>query len=444
MKRVFTALLVLTLCFVVLGFGQAKKWQFVKVFPDTAQSFTAGLHGIAVDPLGRVWVGPAGVSKADTLPNGKQTAAIYVFNANGTEAAISRIKIINTPGASDTLTSLCRGMRTAPDGNIAYVGIGGYVYLIDYKTGLGIRKVNPVAPAVASGIAPAFTSAGEMLTGHVAPGNPVKLWGSDFSALGTVITSSIGYSRTVEISKDGNDIYWCGYDKRHVKVYHSDLGTLGTYALVDSFGQGMQVESTGWQPGTGLLWLSSGNRDTTDYGLPPVDPPWKDMTWYGFNVTTKKQTDSLRWEFTAYPYPMDATQGTLGPRPRGIDFSKSGDTAYVITYNYSKAAMQMFRRVTVGVEQVESGIPSGYLVSQNYPNPFNPSTEIAFAIPKAGFTTIKVYDMLGKEVATLVNEELAPGSYKTRLDGTSLASGSYVYVVTSGDFRMSKKMLLLK
>lgn len=88
--------------------------------------------------------------------------------------------------------------------------------------------------------------------------------------------------------------------------------------------------------------------------------------------------------------------------------------------------------------------PLSYALSQNYPNPFNPSTEIQFSIPKAGFTTLKVYDMLGKEVATLVNDQLAPGTFKARLDGSGLASGTYVYRLVSGTSVITKKMMLLK
>ncbi len=446
MKRLFTAVLILTVCFAVAGFGQAKKWQFVKVFPDTAISFGTGLHGIAVDPDGKIWVGPAGTQVGkDSLPNGKLTAPIYVFNANGTQASFSRIKIITTPGAADTLTSLCRGMRTMPNGNVAYCGIGGFVFEINYKTGAGVRKVNPVAPAVASGIAPAFTSAGEMFTGHVLPGNPIKIWDNTFAGLGTAVAASVGYSRTMEVSKDGNDIYWCGYSNKAVYIYHSDIGTLGTYTLKDStFGKGMQVESIGWGKGTqaGLLYMASGTNDTTNYGNPPVDPPWKQLTWYAFNTTTKQQVDSLTWNTAAYPYPL--TAGSNMPRPRGHDFSVSGDTIYIVGYNHAKAAMQMFRRVVTSVEPVSEAVPNNYTLSQNFPNPFNPSTQIEFSVPKEGFTTVKVYDVLGKEVATLVNEQLNPGTYRTTLDGTKLSSGTYVYMLTSGSTRITKKMMLVK
>jgi hypothetical protein len=284
-----------------------------------------------------------------------------------------------------------------------------------------------------------------MFTGHVLPGNPIKIFDNTFASLGTAVASSVGFSRTFEVSKDGNNIYWCGYSNRAVYIYHSDLGTLGTYTRVDStFAKGCQVESAGWGKGNQKSWLylSSGTVDTADYGTPPVDPPWKPLTWYGFDVTTKTQKDSMTWNTAAYPYPL--TVGANMPRPRGVDFSVSGDTAYVICYNHAKAAMQMFVRVLSAVEPVGEAIPNNYTLSQNFPNPFNPSTQIEFSIPKEGFTTVKVYDMLGKEVATLVNEQLNPGTYRTTLDGSKLSSGTYVYMLTSGTSRITKKMMLVK
>ena len=83
-------------------------------------------------------------------------------------------------------------------------------------------------------------------------------------------------------------------------------------------------------------------------------------------------------------------------------------------------------------------------LSQNYPNPFNPSTTIKFQIPRNGFVTLKVYDVLGNEVATLVSEEKPAGSYKVEFDGSNLASGIYIYRLTSGNYTASKKLILLK
>ncbi len=88
--------------------------------------------------------------------------------------------------------------------------------------------------------------------------------------------------------------------------------------------------------------------------------------------------------------------------------------------------------------------PSEFLLSQNYPNPFNPSTTIDYQIPKASNVTIKVYDLLGKEVATLVNEEKAAGTYTVNFNADNLSSGLYIYQIKSGNFIQTKKMTLLK
>ncbi|MGE5350907.1 MAG: T9SS type A sorting domain-containing protein [Syntrophothermus sp.] len=85
-----------------------------------------------------------------------------------------------------------------------------------------------------------------------------------------------------------------------------------------------------------------------------------------------------------------------------------------------------------------------YKLSQNYPNPFNPATTISYSIPKASFVKLKVYDMLGRVVQTLVNKEQSAGSYKVRFEASSLPSGMYIYEIRSDNFIKSGKMLLLK
>jgi len=96
------------------------------------------------------------------------------------------------------------------------------------------------------------------------------------------------------------------------------------------------------------------------------------------------------------------------------------------------------------VEQIGDDIPTTYLLSQNYPNPFNPSTTISFSIPTSEFVTLKVYDVLGREVATLVNENLNAGSYSYNFDASNLTSGVYFYKLQAGKYSETKKMILSK
>jgi hypothetical protein len=88
--------------------------------------------------------------------------------------------------------------------------------------------------------------------------------------------------------------------------------------------------------------------------------------------------------------------------------------------------------------------PNRYLLSQNYPNPFNPTTTINFSIPKSSFVTIKVYDVLGREVKTLVSRELSAGNYKQQWNANRMPSGIYFYRLQSGSFTETKKLILLK
>jgi hypothetical protein len=89
-------------------------------------------------------------------------------------------------------------------------------------------------------------------------------------------------------------------------------------------------------------------------------------------------------------------------------------------------------------------IPATYMLEQNYPNPFNPVTQINFALPKAGFVSLKVYNMLGREVAVLLSENRIAGSHTVNFDATALTSGVYFYRLESNEFVDTKKMMVIK
>jgi hypothetical protein len=93
---------------------------------------------------------------------------------------------------------------------------------------------------------------------------------------------------------------------------------------------------------------------------------------------------------------------------------------------------------------VAAPVPTTFVLNQNYPNPFNPSTQIAFSVTKDGPVTLRVFDILGRQVATLVNENRKPGQYTERFDGNRLASGVYMYVLQSGEGRLTSRMILSK
>ena len=104
--------------------------------------------------------------------------------------------------------------------------------------------------------------------------------------------------------------------------------------------------------------------------------------------------------------------------------------------------------IITGVDDKTVNVPTKFTLKQNYPNPFNPSTNINFSVPQASFVTLKIYDTLGKEVSTLVNEQMSAGTYKFNFNASKLTSGVYFYTITANggnsNFRQTKKMILLK
>jgi hypothetical protein len=105
--------------------------------------------------------------------------------------------------------------------------------------------------------------------------------------------------------------------------------------------------------------------------------------------------------------------------------------------------------IIVKVESANSNTPSDFSLSQNFPNPFNPVTKIKFEIPDQvrndnAVVTLKVYDILGREIATLVNEEKPAGEYEVEFNAANLPSGIYFYQIKSGNFIENKKMVLLR
>jgi hypothetical protein len=111
--------------------------------------------------------------------------------------------------------------------------------------------------------------------------------------------------------------------------------------------------------------------------------------------------------------------------------------------NQALAFLQWAGYVT-GIETVNPNVPERFNLSQNYPNPFNPTTNIRFDIKSTAQVELKIYDILGTEIQTLVNSQLAPGTYNVNFDAAKLSTGVYFYTIKAGDFVSTKKMMLVK
>ena len=153
---------------------------------------------------------------------------------------------------------------------------------------------------------------------------------------------------------------------------------------------------------------------------------------YNYDFPTSTNGDQLEFYFT-----YNNSGGTLTREPSGTN-----------TYKFSYGSLNVSNLTSVSSDN--NSIPSDFQLMQNYPNPFNPSTVISYQLPKSGNVLMKVYDALGREVVTLVNEMQQAGTYRVDFNGGQsnghgqLSSGVYLYTLKVGDFVQTKKMILLK
>jgi len=438
------AIVVLLLC---VGFGSAQaQWTYSKLFPNNTLSLNTGMNNtMTVDPTGKVWIVPYTGTIDSLQVNGvyKGTWRFYVYNADGS-AATTYGPVLTYGSTKDTLYTAATGYGMTTDhlGNIVVLKGSTTIRKINYQTGAEMSmKANPLAGYTSSLACPMLDGIDEAFLTSVVPTTNVgpTALSSDFSSAAAVVDTGMygNYSRCVSVTSSGNDVYVhpIGHGTLH---YHSSNGTLGTYHFVDTLWKDLVIESSAWRPGTSQLWVSSGNVTS---GMPTGR--YSGYAWYGFDMTNPDSPvlkDSILW---------NGNTGISGdsikndPRPRGIAFSPNGNIAYVAAFSPSIGFIEVFNKVTA-VEKTTQELPVDFALEQNFPNPFNPTTEIKFSIAKSGMTTLKVYDVLGREVASLVDQELSAGKYTVPFNALRLASGTYIYELRSGDVTLVKKMMLMK
>ena len=173
------------------------------------------------------------------------------------------------------------------------------------------------------------------------------------------------------------------------------------------------------------------------------------------STTTQTPPSPYTTMVVALVYPANSSDTTWLQRGYALTgFAPAGSNIYVgfrehVADNLNDGAAFQLDLVqvtsgTVGIHQVGTLVPKDYSLSQNYPNPFNPSTNLEFGIPKSGNVKVTVYDILGREVALVLNEYKAAGSYKINFDASRLTSGIYFYKIVTVNFTATKKMILVK
>lgn len=426
--------LVTFLFFLLLSVSAIAQWEYQGAWPDT--NYKGGTHGIVVDPDGKIWC--AAYYRVNWVSPSNDTillAPIYVFNPDGT--LLDRIGIVTTGSVADTLgnatsTSGARGLAKAHDGNILWCASGpGRLIKINYQTRQGMARHSFVDGQInSSPTKPAVASDGTVFVGPVlgGAGKNIVTFAPDLTYIGAVVPDPANIARTMEVSADGNTIYWTMFTGYMGIDVYTRASEFDPFVLTDSLFRGMSIETATWHPVTGNLWISNDRR--------ALDSAYTHMTWYEVDLTTKTLIDSF-----SLPFPNDP--GNADQLPRALAFSNDGNTAYVGLFGSAFDRIYRFNNVT-SVDDPGYTVVNGYKLSQNYPNPFNPSTKISFEIPVSGFVSLKVYDMLGREVSVLVNEEMASGTHTVNFNANDLSTGTYVYQLTSNGNVISNKMVLLK
>jgi len=211
-----------------------------------------------------------------------------------------------------------------------------------------------------------------------------------------------------------------------IKVVSDDNIFAGTY------GGGVFRTTNG-----GDFWLEMNNGLTSDFIYSITADNQNNLFVNTWNSGVFASANSgLTWE-------------SLGMSGFGVSsiYSNSGQTeasGATLVAGTSDGAIYINTAPLVSVKEIGSDLPTTYSVSQNYPNPFNPTTMINFAIPVKAMVTLKIFNILGQEVRTLINGELEQGKYKISFDAKGLASGVYIYQLNSNSFSVSKKMILQK
>ncbi|MCE1164005.1 MAG: T9SS type A sorting domain-containing protein [Bacteroidetes bacterium] len=204
--------------------------------------------------------------------------------------------------------------------------------------------------------------------------------------------------------------------------------------------------------------------------MPSRDEYWFDAKVYNYGVDLIYYSDSLQTgnptnqsdklfecyalatNPSSFSTPVAFTQNppfwsATGYIPTLIEYYDAGSDAAAIWVGLSGTSKKLFFDRYGAITRIRGGentIADKYSLGQNYPNPFNPETKIDFTVPVNGQVIVKVYDVTGKEVMTLINKEMSKGSYSVTFDGAKLNSGVYFYKLTSGNYSETKKMILVK
>jgi len=405
------------------------KWKFTGASPYKftdfigADTVVSGGHGIAVDRRNRIWVGSFNAA-----------GRLRVIKPDGTPDPISPIQFVKV-GADSFNTSNCRGMTLDKDGSILFVRFTR-LYRLDPATG------KPINQFVAAGslLSPMVDKDGFIWTGRVGGINPIDVLDPlTFTSSQQVnLLRPPGFGRGIGITADARKIFTPDLGGSGGPLYIWTTTNFINYNKTDSIytnDKGELIMKTNrqtmnWHPKDSTLWVS------VDRAATPVNNADNGLYVFDFK--------KFEYSIVSMPEIKNPTTGAiLNNGPRNVAFSVSGDTAYAVSFDGSR--LMRFVKGAVGVKDKPlTKIPGTYELFQNYPNPFNPNTTIAYTLSQFAIVELKVYDSMGREVKTLVQQVMPPGRHEATFETNGLATGLYYYRLYVGGQVFTKSMMLLK
>jgi hypothetical protein len=220
-----------------------------------------------------------------------------------------------------------------------------------------------------------------------------------------------------------NGISWTAVDSGLTNLYVQSLAVSGANLFAGTVGGGVFLSTN-----NGTSWTSVGLTDSYVFSL-AVSGANLFAGTYGGGVflSTNNGSSWIAVGFTdSYIYSLAVSGINL--------FAGTNGGVW----------LRPLSEMTTSVETLSPDLPGSFLLRQNYPNPFNPSTTINFKIPVSVYVSLKVFDMLGREVATLVSEKMVSGKYARRWNAENIPSGVYFYRLQAGSYVETKKLILLK
>jgi hypothetical protein len=245
-------------------------------------------------------------------------------------------------------------------------------------------------------------------------------------------------------------------DPQNVRLHVSTTGAEGKFFVTITNPDGQSATSA-----APILIVSSAVADSVHFFVTiPSGTPSNDRIFLAGNfngwdpkLMPMKKIDPLHWKIAIGVSPGTALQYKY-TRGSWVNVEKAKDGSDIsnrtfMTTNIADTLRDVVENwaIWTGVQE-DASVPSAFALGQNYPNPFNPETGIRYQVSGisngATFVSLKVFDLLGREVATLVNEQKPPGRYEVRFDGAGLASGVYLCRMAAGEFIQTRKLVLMK